>query len=131
MQEYDPPADVTIVFLCAQNVRGRIYPNPANPSIRVLDFIDEDGARIVRPTGFNIYYTGRFGDGPRFQVSPLGSTVGVAPENRITIDLYVLNPESMVEIDNGEVVKQISFVYTGRFSITSVIRNKSSINLVH
>lgn len=73
-----------------------------------------------------IYHAGRYGDGPRIQYDPEGST----QERRAAIDLYILNPELVAEIDNGEIMRRISFIFMGSLNIIPVIGDKTTIGML-
>jgi hypothetical protein len=77
----------------------------------MLEFVDCSGKR-VNVTNLTLYDVGNLGDGEREMIYPMGTVPGV----RCTVDLYTLNPGSVVEIcQNDEtVLNTISFIYSGR-----------------
>jgi hypothetical protein len=100
------------LFQCTQSLRGRLYPNPATRDIFVLDFVDNNGTRVLGDTGLTIYDVGTFGYEERRAITRAGST----PERPGTVDFFMLNPGRIVEVvDAGNrLVKKIAFIYTDR-----------------
>ncbi|KIM89196.1 hypothetical protein PILCRDRAFT_2464 [Piloderma croceum F 1598] len=105
-------------FQCTQNLRGRLWPNPAGADLYILDFINRNGVR-VNVTQLNIYNVSPFGYNDR----ELINNQGTSPGSKGTVNVYTLNPGRVVEIvtKGDQLLKRISFIYTGRMTCTPII----------
>ena len=111
LQTYTPPDEETIsIFPCTPTLSGRLYPNPANWFIHVLDFIDNHGTRVL-DTGLIIYDRGVMGGGERIRLRRADALD--TPGHQGTIDLFFFSTARVLEIAdrNDQRLKAISFHY--------------------
>ena len=88
---------MTTHFTCTAQLNGLLYSSPTSLDLYILEFLDaHSGKRVdITVTNLNIHDVGELGDGSRQLLLPQGSHGG---NGRGTVDLYVLNPGSVVEI---------------------------------
>jgi hypothetical protein len=110
LQIYTPPDKETIIFPCTPTLSGRLYPNPANWFIHVLDFLDSHGTR-VHDTGLIVYDRDIQGGGKRIRLRHADALD--TPGHQGTIDLFFLSTARVLEIADGndQRLKVISFNY--------------------
>ena len=88
----------------------------------MLEFVDRSGKR-VNVTNLTLYDVGNLGDGEQEMIYPMGTVPGV----RGTMDLYTLNPGSVVEIcQNDEtVLDTISSTLEGATAMPNLVLNEN------
>jgi hypothetical protein len=74
------------VFQCTSRIRARITPFEV-ASLYILDFVDNNGLRIEKPTGL-VVFDGRELDPDRYAIKPVGGHYS----SNVEIEIYLLHP---------------------------------------